>query len=73
VSCSRPTLRRSVSGLVLHRYALAAAAASHLLHVGSVFQRLPEVADVAGDVFVAVNGQRQDGLPAAVMLAKLAV
>lgn len=35
-SWSRPALRRSVPGLVLHRYTLAAAP-FHLLYIGSVF------------------------------------
>lgn len=48
--------------LILHRDIASPFAASHGLDIGSVLYGLREVADVADDVLVAVDGKRDDGL-----------
>lgn len=47
--------------LILHRDIASPFAASHGLDIGSVLYGLREVADVADDVLVAVDGKRDDG------------
>lgn len=58
-----PALRRPSRSLILHRH--AAATLRHLPrllnHIGSVRERLPEIADRADDVFVAVHAEGDDG------------
>jgi hypothetical protein len=54
-----PAWRRTL--LVLHGYILPSAS-FHLLDIGAVLERLREVADVAVDVLVAVEGEGEDGL-----------
>lgn len=43
------------------RHGHVAASAPHVLDVGAVLERLREVADVADDVLVTLEGQGQDG------------
>ncbi|KAI1334308.1 hypothetical protein F5Y15DRAFT_292781 [Xylariaceae sp. FL0016] len=57
-------------GLILHRYVLAILASLtapvlHVLYIRSILKRLGEIADVADNILVAVDGERKDGLPAA--------
>lgn len=58
---SPPSLWRAVLLLRLHRHRLTASS-THRLDIGSVRQRLLEVADAARDVFVPLHGERYDGL-----------
>ena len=55
-----PSLGRAV--VILHGYVVLAAAVAHVLDVGAVLEGLGEVADVADDVVVALEGEGDDGL-----------
>jgi hypothetical protein len=56
------TAARGIRTGGLQRHALAAVSAPHLLDVRPGLERLGKVADVAFDVFIAVHGERNNGL-----------